>query len=316
MPGQSVAVIVAPLTVTTAWQLLLATRWSNDLPPAGQGLGLDHEGRVTVLPTGAALIVRDAAGGWTVQASLPADLHALFELYLPFCQVGAAPLCIAHLGQSMDGYIATASGESCYVNGPANLRHLHRLRALCDAVVVGAGTVYHDDPLLTTRRVTGPDPYRIVLDPSRRLSASYQVFNDGAAPTLLVCAGDRLSTGERLGQAEVLAVPGDSDRLDLAVLLTTLRARGLRHVFVEGGGVTVSRFLQAGLLDRLQVAVAPLLLGGGRPGIRLPAVARLPDALRPPHRLYRMGQDVLFDYDLRAGNESLEERDTGVWRIG
>ena len=95
---------------------------------------------------------------------------------------------IAHLGQSLDGYIATASGDSYYVTGPDNVRHLHRLRALADAIVVGAGTVARDDPQLTVRHVEGPNPVRVVLDPAARLDARRRVFSDGAAPTLVVHA--------------------------------------------------------------------------------------------------------------------------------
>jgi riboflavin biosynthesis pyrimidine reductase len=83
-------------------------------------------------------------------------------------------------------------------------------------------------------------------------------------------------------------------------LADALRARGLRRLFVEGGGVTVSRFLQQGLLDRLQITVAPLIIGDGRRGVTLPATKRLVEALRPVHRIFRMGGDVLFDFDLQS----------------
>jgi riboflavin biosynthesis pyrimidine reductase len=84
--------------------------------------------------------------------------------------------------------------------------------------------------------------------------------------------------------------------------LQELHRRGCHAVFVEGGGVTVSRFLEAGLLDRLHVAIAPMVVGEGRPGLRLPPAERLSDSLRPAHRVFRMGEDVLFDCDLRAGH--------------
>jgi len=91
--------------------------------------------------------------------------------------------------------------------------------------------------------------------------------------------------------------------LDLKDLLHQLHARGYYRIFVEGGGVTVSSFLEAGLLDRLHIAVAPLLIGEGRPTIRMPPRLRLQDCLRLHHRVYRAGNDVLFDCDLRAGAE-------------
>src|SRR5213078_3711770 len=115
------------------------------------------------------------------------------DLYLPICRASAAqPMTIGHLGQSVDGFIATHAGESRWVTGPENILHLHRLRALCDVVVVGAGTVAADDPQLTTRLVSGPNPLRVVLDPGRRLNASHRVFSDESAETLYICARSQL----------------------------------------------------------------------------------------------------------------------------
>jgi riboflavin biosynthesis pyrimidine reductase len=139
----------------------------------------------------------------------------------------------------------------------------------------------------------------VVLDPDRRLGSDYQVFTDGVAPTVLACRAHLADRAQ--GQAEVLGVPDAADGgFDLAALLEALHVRGWRRVFVEGGGRTVSAFLAAGLLDRLQLAVAPFLVGEGRPAIRLPPPVRLGDCRRPAHRVYRMGCDILFDIDLAA----------------
>jgi riboflavin-specific deaminase-like protein len=202
------------------------------------------------------------------------------------------------LGQSLDGCIATASGDSYYVTGPDNVRHLHRLRALSAAVVVGAGTVARDDPQLTVRQVEGPNPVRVVLDPAARLDARRRVFTDGAAPTFVVHAAGLEAAAP--GNAAILRVPVEAGRLRLDVLLERLHERGWSPVFVEGGGATVSGFLEAGLLDRLHVAIASLLTGSGRPGLSLPARERIADCLRPAHRVFTMGGDVLFDCDLRS----------------
>jgi len=97
-------------------------------------------------------------------------------------------MTIGHLGQSLDGFIATPSGDSQFVTGDDNIVHLHRMRALSEAVVVGAGTVAADDPQLTVRHVPGANPLRVVFDPGRRLSHTYRVFTDQEADTLYVCA--------------------------------------------------------------------------------------------------------------------------------
>jgi riboflavin-specific deaminase-like protein len=206
-------------------------------------------------------------------------------------------LVVGRLAQTMDGRIATASGSSQWIGGRGDILHTHRLRALCQAVVVGAGTVRFDDPRLTTRDCAGPDPVRVVIDTDRRLSADYGVFR-GGPPTLLFCADDAPGP-DRLGQAEVVRVARDPlGGVQVPALLAALAARGLQRVFVEGGGVTVSRFLAAGCLDRLHVTVAPVLLGSGIPAFTLPEAARIADGLRFAWTVHALDPDVLFDIAL------------------
>jgi riboflavin-specific deaminase-like protein len=206
---------------------------------------------------------------------------------------------VGHLGQSIDGHIATEAGDSIHVTGRENIEHLHRMRALADVILVGARTVESDDPRLTTRLVEGSSPTRVIVDPNLRLGGDYGVFRDDAAPTIVACAQRALTARENdYGQAELLAVTHEGDWLNLASLLDALRARGFFRIFVEGGGITVSSFLRHALLDRLQVAIAPLVIGSGRPGLRLPAVESLTQSLRPQSRTYRMGEDVMFDLAL------------------
>ena len=259
-----------------------------------------------------AALLWDPSCGWI----LPEDAtrHDLLELYLPISSATAnRPITVGHIGQSLDGFIATPTGDSCSVTGPDNILHLHRLRALCDVVVVGAGTVATDNPRLTTRLVSGHNPVRVVLDPACRLPRTLTVFSDGNASTLRVCAAG--AAGVALARArgeEVLEVAAHGRLLDLRDLLAQLHARGYCRIFVEGGGVTVSGFLEAGLLDRLHVAVAPLLIGEGRPAIRLPAQVRLSDCLRLQHRVFRCGQDILYDCDLRAATRTASGNGNGT----
>jgi diaminohydroxyphosphoribosylaminopyrimidine deaminase / 5-amino-6-(5-phosphoribosylamino)uracil reductase len=268
-------------------------------------------GRVQMPP---ATLSPAPAGGWQLAGPWQPAAQALFSLLKPLLDRGSdSPAwVIAQLGQSLDGYVATRTGDSCFVNGPENLVHLHRLRALCDAVVVGAGTVAADDPQLTTRRVPGPNPVRVLLDPSLRLAAQVpaaRVFGDGAGRTLWLCDAVRQAEAEALvGPRRVLAVPGllrDDGAPHLAAAVAALHARGLKLLFVEGGGVTVSRFLAQGCLDRLHLAVAPVLIGNGRPGLRFTGAERLADCLRPPCRVHTMGCDQLWDLDLRPAAESI-----------
>ncbi len=287
-----------------AWLLLLALRHRARRPeplPARLGLGLDEEGRPAIVPVADRSVLLEVAadGSWIAKAPVTGTSAEWYDLYLPMALAcHARPLAVAHLGQSLDGRIATLEGASCYINGPENLTHLHRMRALCDAIVVGANTVECDDPKLTTRRVPGPNPVRVILDPRCRLAAGCGVFRDRAAPTILIC-DEALAEQAGLDGAEIVGVPRRGRYLDLGAALERLRARGLSGIFVEGGGLTVSAFLEQGLLDRLQIAVAPLIVGSGRPGITLPPIRDLSQGLRPRHRRYVMGEDVLFDCRLR-----------------
>lgn len=257
--------------------------------------------------------------GWKTGPGCPGPTRDLLELYLPLCALRPREnYTVGHLGQSLDGCIATRNGDSCYVTGRENILHLHRMRALSDAIIVGAETVAADDPRLTTRLVVGESPVRVVLDPRRRLGLEYRVFNDGTAPTLLICAEERVQrAGERHGQAEVLGVASGDGHLDLAAVLRRLWERDLHVSFVEGGGVTVSAFAQAKLLERLQIAVAPLVIGNGRPGLQLPPTACIRDCLRPHHRIFRMGGDILFDCEVGSDPDQGQSKSTptGVMRL-
>lgn len=207
-------------------------------------------------------------------------------------------VAIGQIGQSLDGRIATESGHSKYINGPAGLDHLHRLRALVDAVVIGVGTALADDPQLTVRRVAGPQPARVVIDPNGRLPASARVFaNDGVRRLLITAAGTRYTPPPG---TEVLVLPTADGRIAPATILAALAERGLPRLLIEGGADTVSRFLVAGCLDRLHVIVAPIILGSGRASLILPPIERADQALRVPVHAHQLDDEVLFDLDLSA----------------
>jgi diaminohydroxyphosphoribosylaminopyrimidine deaminase / 5-amino-6-(5-phosphoribosylamino)uracil reductase len=205
-------------------------------------------------------------------------------------------MVIGQVGQSLDGRIATVSGHSHYINGTDGLDHLHRLRAMLDAVVIGVGTALQDNPQLTVRRVAGPNPARVVIDPRGRLPADARLLTpDGADRLVLTREGTALQLPAGV---ETIAFPCQDGQIAPTAILTSLARRGFRRILIEGGAQTVSRFVRAGCLDRVHVIVAPLILGAGPLAFDLVPVERVDDALRPPTRIHRFCDEILFDCDL------------------
>jgi diaminohydroxyphosphoribosylaminopyrimidine deaminase/5-amino-6-(5-phosphoribosylamino)uracil reductase len=285
------------LDASAAWERLRGIRSEADAEAAGLFRGADGRRQ------------------WR-NASPEADVLA--DRYLSLCLAGPR-FTFAQLGQSLDGFIASRTGDADYVTGEEDREHLHRLRALADAVIVGAGTAVADDPQLTVRSCTGANPVRVVLDPHGRVPLRRRVFTDGAAPTLWVvgAGSERGKAAADIDGVDVLPLP-DSAAFAPRRLVRELARRDLGRVLVEGGGVTVSRFLHTRALHRLYVTVAPVLLGDGVPGFGFPGPELMRDALRPPTRRAALGEDTLFELDLRTAHpgEPLgdEHADTGQAR--
>lgn len=285
------------------WQLLLQLaqrRRTGALTTqaAGYFLDADHALQQCAPDADSAALICGRDGSFAAGPALTADEQAFVSLYCPLLSATAMnPVTVGHLGQSLDSRIATAKGDSFYVTGTQNLQHLHRMRALCDAIVVGANTALADNPRLTTRLVEGPNPVRVVLDPSARLDCPLHLLDDDAAPTLLVHARGVAPRHEAPG---IIHIDGQSGELNPQAVRAALVARGLHAIFVEGGGVTVSHWLNARALSRLQLACAPMLVGNGRPAIQIPGSSSMSTAMRPTYRLYQMGEDLLYDFDLLA----------------
>jgi diaminohydroxyphosphoribosylaminopyrimidine deaminase/5-amino-6-(5-phosphoribosylamino)uracil reductase len=234
----------------------------------------------------------DLAAGRVVEAAPTPEACPLWSLYAPVAMGRADPaFVIGQLGQSLDGRVATATGKSRYINGPEAIRHLHRLRALVDAVVVGIGTVIADDPQLNVREVEGPCPARVVIDPNFRLPDDARMRSDGAAPIFAVQSEAR----ERPDGITPIVAPRTGDSIAPADIVAALAERGFKRILIEGGAATVSAFLAAGALHRLHLSIAPMIIGSGPIGINLPPIDELDCALRPRTMTHHLGGDVLFD---------------------
>lgn len=197
------------------------------------------------------------------QGWLDSEALGLLLIYLPLCfaplwarQLGRA-LAFGHLAQTLDGKIACSNGDSKWIGGPGNLVHAHRMRALADAVLIGAQTLTADQPSLNVRHVSGPDPVRVVLGTALDVAPLV-----ARAPSRILVAGS-LAAGT--AGADVLDLERGTDgRFTSAAILESLYRQGLTSVYVEGGAYTLNRFIEDGALDVIQVHIAPLIVGDGR----------------------------------------------------
>lgn len=290
-----------------AWSMLLhIVERIRSVGPIVEPIGvqLDAADRLVEIAPSLGTLVLDpgADRGWSMPPGptdlLPDATVDLFDLFMPLCVgPGCDSMVVAHLAQSLDGRVATHSGSSQFISGREDLTHTHRLRALFDAVLVGARTVEHDDPRLTTRLAEGPNPTRVIVDPGGRLPDSHRVFTQGDAATLVI-RGTKAPTFVAPSHVEVATLELADGWIPVPQLLDALSHHGLRRVFIEGGGITVSGFIRARAVDRLHITVAPVLMGSGRPSISLPEIETLDEAMRVQCRHFTLGPDLLFDCPL------------------
>jgi riboflavin biosynthesis pyrimidine reductase len=252
------------ITKKTAWSLIL--KINKDTPHVRKNILTINE----KIDKNNIFISYDLKKNLIKESNVLINKHAenLFKIFLPIISNNKKNRYIAHIAQSLDGYIATQSGESKYISGKENLEHIHMLRAISDFIIVGANTYIEDKPKLTTRLVKGNSPKVFVFDPKGIIKKKDLKLN-------------------------ITHLSGD-----LKLMTKLLKSRKRTLVYIEGGGKTISYFMKKNLLDKLHVCLCPIILGGGRPSfiedryIKLSAVK----SYKPDH--YRMGEDVLFDINI------------------
>ncbi len=210
------------------------------------------------------------------------------------------PFVTAKFAMSLDGKIATVTGASRWVTGEAGRRHAHVLRAACDAIMAGAGTVTIDNPQLTARDADGVplerQPLRVVVDSTGRTPVTSQVFHGpGKAIVATAGVGQQTEDAYRAASADVLHLPGADGRVDLRGLMCSLVERGVNTVLVEGGGVLLASLFDAGLVSKVEAIVAPKIIGGesARTPVEGAGFPRMEDVLELGRvTVGRLGEDV------------------------
>lgn len=211
------------------------------------------------------------------------------------------PYVVLKYAQTLDGRIATASGDARWISGEPERRVSHAMRAACDAVMVGIGTVLRDDPRLTVRMVPGASPIRVILDSSLRVPPQARILDGDAVTIALTTARSSPARREALRQRRVrVEVVGEGpDGVDLHEGLARLAELGIRSLLVEGGARVITSLLRDRFADRVVVALAPMLLGKGTEAVGDLGVGQVVDALRlvNPTR-HAAGSDLLIAADL------------------
>lgn len=227
---------------------------------------------------------------------LPPDAAGLLELYLPYAlgslharRVGR-PFTVSHFAQSLDGRIATDEGDSRWIGCDENRVHAHRMRALCDGILIGARTLRTDQPALTVRHTDGPDPVRIVLGHAADVGCL-----ERAGPSPILVVGEGNGNDPTSSQVERVALPRDNGLIATTSVLRELYAHGIRSLYIEGGSTTTSAFLAEGNIDVLQLHISPMIIGPGVNSFSKPGIQSVAESVRFRRHVYQpIGDGVMF----------------------
>ena len=225
---------------------------------------------------------------------LNSDLKILMESYLQIIfNKSKYPYIFGHLAQTLDGYIATESGESRYISSIDNLEHLHMLRAISDVVLVGSNTVKFDNPKLTTRLVKGPNPMRVVIDKNDAIKNSCNLLKNKDRKGFKIIS-DRLKPNDK----NIFLLPLKKDEFRIADIISLLKSLGNKIIFIEGGGSIISHFYRKKFLNRLHLCISPILIGRGINSFIIDKDVKINEAKIKKISYIKMGKDILCNIKL------------------
>lgn len=226
-----------------------------------------------------------------------AQAESLNAAYLHQRRTGGKPLVTLKLALSLDGRLAAADGSSKWITGETTRRRVHARRLEVDAVLIGAGTVLADDPLLTVRDVAAPrQPVRVLFDAAGRVPETRQIFGRGEVIVLttIACSQTTKTKWKETGAEVVVIDQDESGRVDLGTAIASLAGRGWLEVYCEGGAELATSLLRNDLVDRLELNYGPVLVGGDGVGLGDLGVTTIGEAPRwRTVGVMRMGDDAV-----------------------
>jgi diaminohydroxyphosphoribosylaminopyrimidine deaminase/5-amino-6-(5-phosphoribosylamino)uracil reductase len=235
---------------------------------------------------------------------LQEECQRLNEAYFKYIQTGI-PFVTLKFAQTLDGRIATSTGDSKWISSEPSLKWAHRLRSLHDAVLVGVSTVLKDDPQLTVRLVKGRNPLRVVADSRLRIPLNSKILKDlEIAPTIIAATSQadiEKTFALSIMGIEVLTIEEDSEGMvDLKDLLQKLGKKNISSVLVEGGATTITSFIRQGLADKVIAIVAPKIMGKGIEVVGELGILKVDRALKLSFdKVYRKGDDLVIEASIR-----------------
>ena len=218
--------------------------------------------------------------------------QSILNILLPILRKNKK-LVIAQIGQSIDGRIALNNGNSHYINNPKSIIYLHCLRSISDAIIVGSNTIKKDDPLLTTRKIKGTNPKRIIIDGSLSLNNKYKIFNDGNENIIFTKSNKNI----RLNNSTIIRL---KEKNFTKNLITQIKKLKYKNILVEGGSKTISELINNKYIDILQFMIAPILIGSGINSLNLNEISNLDKAIRPKHNFNELENEIIVNLFLNS----------------
>ena len=218
--------------------------------------------------------------------------QSILNILLPILRKNKK-LVIAQIGQSIDGRIALNNGNSHYINNPKSIIYLHCLRSISDAIIVGSNTIKKDDPLLTTRKIKGTNPKRIIIDGSLSLNNKFKIFNDGNENIIFTKSNKKI----RLNNSTIIRLKEKNFTKNLIMQIKKLK---YKNILVEGGSKTISELINNKYIDILQFMIAPILIGSGINSLNLKEISNLNKAIRPKHNFNELENEIIVNLFLNS----------------
>ena len=200
---------------------------------------------------------------------------------------------IGQIGQSLDGKIALNNGSSHYINEKESITYLHCLRSISDGVLVGVNTIIKDNPLLTTRKIKGPNPIRLIIDPTLKLTNKYKIFKDDNKNIIFTNS----SKEKKFINTTIVKFPKKNFTQNI---YDYLEKTSLQTILIEGGPTTLSHFIELKLLNYMQFIISPTIIGSGIDSVRLKPISNLKNALRAKNTICKLGKEIIVTLDFNS----------------